>query len=414
MNPKVLNVGLRGVTLVVRFALVFVLAFYLPPTEVGLYGLVGATVSYALYFVGFDFYTYSTRDLLGRPKGDWAGLLLSQGALFLLLYATVLPLALFLFVFGFLPWWLAGWVLVLIVSEHLGQEISRLAVAMGRPLFASIMLFVRQGLWAIIFIGLLWWKPEYRSLEALVVFWCAGSALSVLFGGLLFRAIEWRSGALRLDISWISRGIRVAFPLLTATLALRAIMTVDRYAFEALNGAELLGAYTLFMGMAGAMLAFMDAGVFSFLYPKMISHHNSNDLPGFYAERAVLKRHTLIWTAVLVLGGALVGPWLFLLLPEAIYFDHWPLFVGILGGMGIFVVGMVPHYSLYSLSHDKPIIWSHVVGLLVFLLTISVVKTMSPEWSVVIAFAVASLVIGVFKQVSFVRVSRALGMMDKS
>lgn len=413
MNPKVLNVGLRGLTLVVRFALIFMLAFYLPPAEVGLYGLVVATVSYSLYFVGFDFYTFSTRDLLGRSRSEWAPLLFSQGMLFLALYLVVLPLALFLFVFGFLPWWLAGWVLALIISEHLAQEVSRLAIAMGRPLFASVMVFVRQGLWPIMFIALMWRWPEYRSLEALVMFWCVGSALSVVFGGLLFRAVDWHQATLRLDLAWIRRGIAIAFPLLMATLALRGIMTIDRYAFEALNGPELLGAYSLFMGMAGAVLAFMDAGVFSFLYPRMINHYSKKDWHGFHAARSALRRHTLIWTGLLFLGGSIVGPWLFKLLPDEIYFNNWPLFVGLLAGMGIFVVGMIPHYGLYSMSQDKPIIKAHFFGLLVFLLSVVAIGNISPVWAVVIAFGLASLAMGIFKQVSFVLVSRQPGMIGK-
>lgn len=407
-NPKLLNVGIRAVTLAIRFALVFILAVYLPPSEVGLYGLIVVTVSYALYLVGFDFYTFSTRDLLNRPRDEWSRLLFSQGAFFALLYVLVLPASLLLFLFGLLPWWVAGWVLVLIVSEHLAQEISRLAIAMGRPLFASVMVFFRQGIWALVFMLCMISSESYRSLELLLLFWTVGSVLSVLIGGVLLRSIEWLR--LGVDWSWVKRGVLIALPLLMATLALRAIMTVDRYAFEALNGPDLLGVYSLFMGMAGAVLAFMDAGVFAFLYPRMITAHNNNDPLEFAFARETLSKHTLIWSTVLVIGGAIVGPFLFLLLPNPIYFDHWPMFVGILVAMGIFVVGMIPHYNLYAVSRDKPIITAHFVGLVVFLLLVFVLGAVSPEWAVIMAFGGASLAMGIIKQVSCARVFRAMGI----
>ena len=407
-NPKLLNVAIRAVTLAIRFGLIFILAIYLPPSEVGLYGLIVATVSYALYFVGFDFYTFSTRDLLNRPAHQWGRLLFSQGVFFVGLYALMLPVSLLLFVFGLLPCWLAGWVMLLIVSEHLAQEVSRLAIAMGRPVFASLMVFFRQGIWALLFMVCMVYSESYRSLAVLLPFWAAGSVLSVLMGGLLLRSINWRN--LGVEWAWLKKGVLVALPLLIATLALRGIMTVDRFAFEALNGPDLLGVYSLFMGMAGAVLAFMDAGVFAFLYPRMITAHNSEDLSGFLSARATLKKHTLVWSMVLVLGGAVAGPVLFSFLPNPIYFDHWPMFVGILVSMGLFVVGMIPHYGLYAVSRDKPIIAAHLIGLLVFVLLVLVLGQTSPEWAVILAFGGASLAIGIIKQVSCARVFRAMGI----
>ena len=407
-NPKLLNVAIRAVTLAIRFGLIFILAIYLPPSEVGLYGLIVVTVSYALYFVGFDFYTFSTRDLLNRPADQWGRLLFSQGVFFGGLYALMLPVSLLLFVFGLLPWWLAGWVMLLIVSEHLAQEVSRLAIAMGRPVFASLMVFFRQGIWALLFMVCLVYSESYRSLAVLLPFWAAGSVLSVLMGGLLLRSINWRN--LGVEWAWLKKGVLVALPLLIATLALRGIMTVDRFAFEALNGPDLLGVYSLFMGMAGAVLAFMDAGVFAFLYPRMITAHNSEDLSGFLSARATLKKHTLVWSMVLVLGGSVAGPVLFSFLPNAIYFDHWPMFVGVLVSMGLFVVGMIPHYGLYAVSRDKPIIAAHLIGLLVFVLLVLVLGQASPEWAVILAFGGASLAIGIIKQVSCARVFRAMGI----
>ena len=74
MNGKVLrvlNVFLRGMTLVSKFSLIFVLAKYLDAAELGLYGLVVATVTYSLYLVGLDFYSYSNREIIKSSASDW-------------------------------------------------------------------------------------------------------------------------------------------------------------------------------------------------------------------------------------------------------------------------------------------------------------------------------------------------------
>src|SRR5690606_20238622 len=115
-----------GLTLIGRFLLIFFLARFLEPAELGLYGLFSATISYALYLLGFDFYTFTTREVLRRERSEWGGLLKSQLGLSAVLYGVFLPLLVLIFVQGLLPWQLAGLFFVLLVLEHLTQELGRL------------------------------------------------------------------------------------------------------------------------------------------------------------------------------------------------------------------------------------------------------------------------------------------------
>src|SRR5690606_32976023 len=80
-------------------------------------------------------------------------------------------------------------------------------------------------------------------------------------GGQTFHAIDWR---------WIAKGLGVALPLMLASLAVRGIFTIDRFWVEAIGGASTLGAYVLFVGVATAVLSFVDAGIVDFAYPRVI------------------------------------------------------------------------------------------------------------------------------------------------
>lgn len=142
---RLTNLGLRGTTLVSKFLLIFMLARFLEPAELGLYGLLTVTISYALYFLGFDFYIFTTREILKAEPENRGQLLKSQIALSLILYAVFLPLSVGLFVVGLLPWWLLPWFLALLVLEHITQELNRLLVALQRQLVASWVLFSEQG-----------------------------------------------------------------------------------------------------------------------------------------------------------------------------------------------------------------------------------------------------------------------------
>ncbi|TGU42107.1 hypothetical protein EN795_35725, partial [bacterium M00.F.Ca.ET.152.01.1.1] len=89
----------------------------------------------------------------------------------------------------------------------------------------------------------------------------------LLIGG-WSRPVDWR---------WVRKGISVSAAFLVSTLALRGIQTADRYWMEDLGGIEAVGAYVLFLGVAGTLMVFLDAGVFSFSYPALISHSHKRE-----------------------------------------------------------------------------------------------------------------------------------------
>ena len=97
---RLANIGLRSMTLGSRFVLIFILAKLLEPAELGLYGLLTATIAYVMMAVGFDFYSYTTRELINTDRKHWLALLRDQGVFFGITYAVVVPLCFLIFWFG--------------------------------------------------------------------------------------------------------------------------------------------------------------------------------------------------------------------------------------------------------------------------------------------------------------------------
>lgn len=363
---KIINISLRGSTLLGKFLLIFFLARVLEPQAVGLYGLVAVTVAYGLYLVGFDFYTFGTRDLMKREKKYWGQLLKSQVSFFFLMYALVIPLSILLFVFELLPWSVFFWFVLLLVLEHLSQELNRLLVVMSRQLAASMILFLRSGAWCVVVIAWMWYFPSSRSLETVLKFWVGGNILAVLLGA--YYCVRLEAGGWREPINWqwVRQGLKVAIPLLIGTLALRGIYTIDRYWFEELTSIEILGAYVLFMGMCNALQSFLDAGVFMYAYPDLIKKYNNNDSVGFKKEMRKLAFLTVVICVVFLICSAIVLPYILQWLDREVYKENVILFWWLLSSMIVFVLGMIPHYGLYAKNIDIPIIRSHFYGLLIF------------------------------------------------
>lgn len=397
MKLRLINVGLRGLTLAIKFFLIICLAVYLPPEDVGLYGLIAVTVSYSIYFVGFEFYTYSTRELVGKPKRDWPRLISTQVLFFGIMYLLVLPALSLLFLFGHLPLELLAGFLVLIVLEHLSSELMRLLVALEKPMLATVIIFIKQALWAVFFVFAMWMFPATRNIEILLIFWIFGAALGILVGVAPLLRLDWKISALSPDWRWVKRGIWVALPLLISSISARGLFTLDRYAFEALNGLALLGAYSVYMSIAAAMLSFMESGVFVFFYPRMMKAYKRGDFSEFGTAYKKMEKQAFIWMFSLLFIISSSVPIVFSAISESIYYENIFLFYGIILAVSVFLVGYIYQYALYAISADRSIVIANVAGLVVACVLVAVVGNYNSYWAVTAAMIAGCVVSGFIK-----------------
>ena len=402
---RLLNIALRLGTLGSRFLFIFFLAKFLDPKQLGLYGLFTATMTYSLYLLGLDFYTFTTREVLKIERSEWGAVLKNQGALLLLLYAAFIPLLSMIFIEEFLPWNLAGWFFALLVCEHLNQEIGRLLIAVSEQLLASILLFLRQGTWAIAIVALMALDASTRSLYYVFCAWVIAGFIAVLVGSSRLITLGIGGWKNKIDWKWIYTGLKISIPFLIATLAIRGVFTLDRYWLQSLGGLEIVGAYVLFIGISGTLMAFLDAGIFAFIYPGLISAYNKNQ-PAIFRKNL---RTSLIQTIILSAGFSIVS--LLLLSPllkwidNPLYTQHQYLYPWLLLMMVINALSMVPHYALYAQGIDRHIIYSHIASLLIFVAATWFFARHSPLLAVPFGLIAAHVVMLVWKAWAFLKFS---------
>jgi O-antigen/teichoic acid export membrane protein len=400
---RLTNIALRGMTLGSKFVLIFILAKLLEPLEVGLYGLMTVTINYVLMALGFDFYTYATRELINTERSQWLGLLRDQSVFYGIAYAVILPLSLFIFGYGFLPWRLALWFFPLLVLEHVAQEFNRLLVAMSEPLWASVVLFARQGLWSIVAALWMWLMPEQRNLNFVLAAWAAGALLACMIAATRLRGLDSAALARGINWAWIKRGVRVAIPFVLATLSLRALYTFDRYWIEALSGLEVLAAYVLYMGIANVIMTFLDASVFTFIYPALIAAAGKRDQAVFSKHMQRLKRQTLVVTLGLSLAVIILAHPVLAWLNKPVYTKYFSLLYWSVLAAALSGISMIPHYGLYAHHRDRPIIVSHLAALPVFFVGVFLLTPALAESAVPAAMAVAFLFLLLSKTLFFRR-----------
>ncbi|ELT3645721.1 TPA: O136 family O-antigen flippase, partial [Escherichia coli] len=83
---------LRGATLASKFLLVIFLAKFATYKNLADYTIIAVTISYLLFFLGFDFYTYSTREIIKKGFTKSGELLCNQLYLYISMYLILIPI----------------------------------------------------------------------------------------------------------------------------------------------------------------------------------------------------------------------------------------------------------------------------------------------------------------------------------
>ncbi len=159
------------------------------------------------------------------------------------------------------------------------------------------------------------------------------------------------------------------------------------------------------MGIGNALISFLDAGVFAFSYPGLITAHSQQDSAAFRQGLRKLLIQTLVLSAAFaVIALLLIGP-LLQWLNKPLYLEQQNLFPWILLATVLYAIGMVPHYALYAQGHDRPIIRSHIASLLLFIPATWLFSLYWPLLAVPLGLCAAFMLILLWKSWAFIQLT---------
>jgi O-antigen/teichoic acid export membrane protein len=394
---------LRGLAIASRFVLVFGLARLLIPAEVGEYGIMAATISFGMLFIGGEYYTYSQRELLAEPRARWSFVIQHHALAAGVLYAGLLPLQLLLFASGLLPIRWLGWFFALLVVEHIAQEANRLLITIGRPLVANVVFLIRTGVWVWVAVAVLSSWPERFGLELVFGSWLAAGLVAVaVAAAVIYEAGRpWRWW--KPDRAWLRSGFETAFVYLMGTVALKALSTADRHLVARISSAETVGVYVVYAGIATVISSLLDSGVYAFLYPRLVKYREQGDHQAYLRTLRQMARSAIALSTTLALGCAVAAPWVLAWTGREVYLHSQPLLWILVIGSVIQGVGMVPHYALYANRADQAIVGAHVTAVPVFALTTLALAGWINEYAVGWALVSAYSWIVMWKTIAYSR-----------
>jgi O-antigen/teichoic acid export membrane protein len=353
-SSSIINLGLRGFSMLAKFLLVIYIGKYLSVDDLGEYGLFVTTITIAIYFLGLDFYTYNTREILAKEKDKRLPLIRDQFIFHLVVYVVVLPLLLSVFAMGIIEIQYIIYFYLILVFEHLSQELYRLYTTLQKPIFANILLFLRTGLWVYAVIALWYLKvPNTQNLESIWYAWSVGSFISIIVGILYIKKeYNFKDLTQKIDWLWIKNGVKISIPFFIGTLAYKVIEFSDRYMIDYYMTKADVGIYTFFGGIANVVNIVVFTLVIMIYYPILVEQYQNNHIKEFSKNLKVFTIKTIslsIATALLI--GLLISPVLNFIGKIEFQNNLNLLWLLLLANI-VLNISFVPHYVLYAKGKD--------------------------------------------------------------
>lgn len=352
------NLIFRVLTIAAKFVLSILIVKELSVADYGVFGIFQTTITLAIYLLGFDFYTYNTREILKVSEKSIADCLMNQLLFHGVLYVMVLPLLLGVFFFNVIDFEYIYLFYLILITEHISQEVYRILIVLKKSVAASFILFVRSGLW--IFTLAIFWviRLENSSLSIVLFFWFVGALLSILIALKYLPKIF----SFTVDYNWIKKGVKVASPFFVATILYKIMEFSGRYFLDYYSTKEIVGVFTFYSSIANTIFVFVQAMVLVVLSPLLIEAAQNNQKELFNNRYRKFKKKTVTFTLIAMLGSMLlIYPFIYLL-DNQLLLDNIYIYFFLAFATSIFCISYLPHYKLYVFDKDKALLVSAAMG----------------------------------------------------
>jgi len=335
----------------------------------GLYNIVSVTVAWSVYVLGFEFYSFSLRQIVGEDDRTISGFVFNQLVFHLFGFVLLAGLSPMLVAFGFIPSDLLFYFVIITLFDQLSQECYRICIALGRPQFANLLHFIKSGLWVYPLLVLAFFEIEV-TIHFILMAWLVGTLAAFVIGVIKLAMLNvLQLKIANLDIAWIRRGILVAFPFLVISAAQLTMDFSDRYLIDYFLGKSDVGVYSFFYGIANVPTTLITSVLVAGYYPKVINAYKFQDKIG---QRHALIRKFLWQSIGLAISVCAIVISLIHVLLDFVekrpLIDQINVFYLMLGQVILFSIQVVVQTILYARHEDRFLLVSAVAGALLNIL----------------------------------------------
>jgi O-antigen/teichoic acid export membrane protein len=367
---KLLNVFLRIGGIGSKFLIVTLMSKYFDVDVFGNYGLITSIITILIFILGLDFYNFSIRDILKTSdKQEIINKVTLTFILYLFVYLLFIVVGYFIFSsINYIKPYLFL-VLLLVITEHLSQEIYRLLIGFKKVLLANILLFFRTVSWSSIIIYY-YYNNSLITINKIFILWLIANTLTILYVIILSIIKNYnRIIKISLNSNWVKKGLRISSVFFLATISLKSMEYANRFIVDYFMGEELAGIFLFYSNISILITVYINTIVISFELPELIKSVNLSSINKLLKKfKKSLLIHTLISSLFIFL---IIKP--LLMWQNKVEFEiFFPLIYFLIIGVGLMNYSLFYHFKLYIYHKDKALLKSMVFSaLLSLLLTIS-------------------------------------------
>lgn len=340
------------------------MAKQLSSQDMGSYGLIVSMVNVLILVIGLDFNTFTQREL--TRKVSFSFVLKNHSALSILIYLVMIPVIYVLTDFEMIPSEYVLLFTVILFLEHIAQELFRVLIYYEKQLFVSCLLFLRTGLWSIIYVSIAYLDSSFNQLKYVLWAWLIGTSLSIIVPIVRYKNYQYEPS--KLDHKWIFKGVKKSFVLMLSGICFKALFVIDRFSLNYIADIQQVGVYVFYMGVAMGIISFLEPMIFSYTYQKLLKTYGLNHIKEY---REILKgfvKSTIVVSCLLIICANLLFPYVVDYTGNVDYIGSVNYFYLISVTMFFYSLSLMCHYILYSLNLDKLILISHSSSFVVYIL----------------------------------------------
>lgn len=350
---KILNLSLRLLAMGAKFLLVIFIGKYLSSEALGEYGLFFSTITISIFFLGMDFYVFNTRELIAATQKDIRAILIrDQFVFYIFTYTIFFPLLLIVFLLNVIEFKYIVLFYIVLVVEHISQELYRLFITLSRQTLATFLLFIRSGLW--IYILILFWICGFENLKDLThiyIFWFISAFLSITIGVIcLIKDYKFDSFKGVINFGWIKHGVKTSMPFFIGTIAYKIVEFSNRYIIDFFMSKSDVGVFTFFANIANALQTIVYTLVIMMYYPKIIAAYQSESETATLIKK--FTQETILYSLICSVAIAILIYPILNFLGKDEFFENLPILWILLSSILFLNLSFVPHYQLFALKKD--------------------------------------------------------------
>lgn len=408
-NMAFLSMGMRGASIIFKFALSLFLAHFLGISDLGIYGLILGATAMAPALLGLGLNGPMNRQIVDADRAFATRLICTRFLASAVVYAIVVPLAL-LWIFHMFPGapaYLLVMIVAIVILEHVTADIHGVLVFRHHHLLASLLLFLRTGAWPLPFMLLAWMEPGLRTMSFLTASWLAGLLL-VLLLSLLYAVKNELLRNFSFDMAWLKQAFGKSVPFYIFDSASMGSLYADRYIMTSLLGLSLTGIYTFYWSLSNAIMTVVIYGVLQPFAPQIIAAVAQADRRRLRAKVAEMRTRILAVSLLIAGGSVLCVPVIVHYLGDPSLDEQWSVMIVLMLGTIIRLMAESRQQVLYAFHKDWETAGIGILGVLCSIVVTIVLSRALGLLGTALAFGITSSFLFICRDMVARRAQRVL------